>query len=79
MKSPFGRELKREKSWARLYLLPLVQAEWDREWLRWRQSELDREREIMQDVPDWKVGESVYQNDRYAPNRFDLQGTPVRT
>lgn len=38
------RELKREKLWARLYLLPLVQSEWDREWMRWRAGELDRER-----------------------------------
>eukprot|EP00158_Paraphelidium_tribonemae_P000503 Partr_v1_DN22628_c0_g1_i1_m5319 putative NADH dehydrogenase (Ubiquinone) 1 alpha subcomplex len=71
-------ELKREKSYARLYLLPLVQAEWDRDWIRWRQDQLAKEEEIMKDVPGWKVGESVYHNSRWAPPRYDLDGNPVR-
>ncbi|CAG8730198.1 1572_t:CDS:2 [Funneliformis caledonium] len=28
---------------------------------------LQREAEIMKDVPDWKVGESVYNTKRYVP------------
>lgn len=72
------RELKREKLWARLYLLPLVQAEWDREWMKWRDEQLAKETEIMKDVPGWKVGESVYHNKRWAPPRYDIDGNPVR-
>ena len=64
--------------WARLYILPLVQAEMDREWMKWRQGQLAKEAEIMKDVEGWQVGESVYHNDRWAPPRYDLEGNPVR-
>lgn len=72
------RELKREKLWARLYILPMVQAEWDREWIRWRQAEIEREKEIMKDVEGWTAGEAPYINQRFAPPRYDLDGKPVR-
>lgn len=72
------RELKREKMWARLYLLPLVQAEKDREWMQWRSDQVKKEAEIMQNVEGWKAGESVYKNKRWAPPTFDLDGEPMR-
>lgn len=59
-------------------MLPLVQAEWDREWMKWRSEQLDKEREIMKDVPGWKVGESTYNNDRFAPPAYDIDGNRQR-
>ncbi len=64
--------------WARLYMLPVVQAEWDREWMKWRAEEISKEKEIMKNVEGWKAGESPYQNERWAPPAFDLNGNPVR-
>ena len=64
--------------WARLYMLPLVQAEWDREWMKWRADQLEQERAIMKDVPGWEVGKSPFHHDRFAPPTFDLEGNPVR-
>ncbi|CAG8517201.1 10282_t:CDS:2 [Diversispora eburnea] len=58
-------QLKREKSWGRIHLVPLLQAELDRDTYRRTLAALDREAEIMKDVPGWKVGESVYHNTRY--------------
>jgi NADH dehydrogenase (ubiquinone) 1 alpha subcomplex subunit 13 len=69
--------LKREKLWARLYVLPAIQAEWDREWMKWRADQLAKEAEIMKNVPGWVVGEKVYENSRWAPQGFDLDGNPV--
>lgn len=41
-------------------LIPLLQAEQDRIFLRERKKKLMEEKEVMKDVEDWKVGESVY-------------------
>jgi NADH dehydrogenase (ubiquinone) 1 alpha subcomplex subunit 13 len=61
------RELEREKLWGRIHLVPLLQAETDRDTYR-RHRLLDAdEAEIMKDVEGWKVGESVYHTDRYVP------------
>ncbi|ORX77579.1 GRIM-19 protein [Basidiobolus meristosporus CBS 931.73] len=63
------RELKREKIWARLHLLPMLQAEYDRDAYRRQYAAFVREAEIMKDVPGWEVGKSVYNTKRYiAPN-----------
>ncbi|KAI3635072.1 hypothetical protein MIR68_006638 [Amoeboaphelidium protococcarum] len=74
------KELKREKLWARLYLLPLFQSEWDREWMKWRHEELEKEREIMKNVEGWTVGQSPYHHhqERFSAPKFDLEGNPVR-
>jgi NADH dehydrogenase (ubiquinone) 1 alpha subcomplex subunit 13 len=72
------RELKREKLWARLYILPLLQAEWDREWVVWKRDQDEKEREIMKDVVGWKVGESCYKSGRFTPPKYDIDGRPVR-
>ncbi|KAI9292666.1 GRIM-19 [Neoconidiobolus thromboides FSU 785] len=59
-------ELHREKTWARIHLVPLLTAEEDRDLYRRQQASLAREAEIMKDVPGWKVGESVYNTKRYV-------------
>lgn len=65
-KLTFGRELHREKTWARIHLVPLLTAENDRDLYRRHLAALAREREIMKDVPGWVVGESVYNSKRYV-------------
>lgn len=49
------RELKREKAWSRIHLVPMILAEADRDAFRREQAQLAREKEIMKDVPDWEV------------------------
>lgn len=75
---PIYSELKREKMWARLYLLPVFQAEMDREWMKWRASQIQEEKEIMKNVQGWNAGESPYHHQRWVPPTFDLDGNPVR-
>ena len=60
-------------------MVPVVQAEWDREWMKWRAEEIKKEAEIMKDVPGWSAGQSPYHNGRWAPPAYDLEGNPVRT
>ncbi|EPQ28255.1 uncharacterized protein PFL1_04082 [Pseudozyma flocculosa PF-1] len=63
------RELKRERAWSRIHLIPMLMAEADRDAYRREQAQLAREKEIMKDVPDWEAGKSVYNTKRYtAPN-----------
>ena len=50
------RELNREKAWSRIYLVPLLLAEQDRDAYRRQQAANAREAEIMKDVPGWEVG-----------------------
>ncbi|KAI8145805.1 GRIM-19 [Fennellomyces sp. T-0311] len=59
------RELKRENLWSRIHLIPLLTAEADRDMYRRTVAAKEREAEIMKDVKDWKVGESVYNNSKY--------------
>ncbi|KAF9434387.1 hypothetical protein BGZ76_008102 [Entomortierella beljakovae] len=61
------RELEREKIWSRIHLVPLLQAEADRDTYRREAAANEREAEIMKDVKGWKAGESVYNSKRYAP------------
>ena len=51
------RELQREKVWSRIHLVPLLLAEGDRDAYRRQQAALEREREIMKDVPGWEVSD----------------------
>lgn len=53
------RELQREKVWSRIHLVPLLLAEGDRDAYRRQQAALEREKEIMKDVPGWEVSGSV--------------------
>lgn len=54
------RELKRENLWSRIHLVPFLMAESDRDRFRREQANLQREKQIMEDVPDWEAGKSVY-------------------
>lgn len=49
------RELQREKVWSRIHLVPLLLAEGDRDAYRRQHAALEREKEIMKDVPGWEV------------------------
>jgi hypothetical protein len=49
------RELRRENTWARIHLVPLLLAEGDRDAYRREQAAQAREREIMKDVRGWEV------------------------
>jgi len=61
------RENRKEQLNARLALLPLLQAEQDRRVLRAMKAFEEEEAQIMKDVPDWKVGESVYNTEKWIP------------
>ena len=61
------REIRKEQLTARLALLPLLQAEQDRRVLRAMTAFEEEEALIMKDVPGWKVGESVYNTDKWIP------------
>lgn len=50
------RELKREKTWARIHLVPLLQAETDRDTYRRFLALQQRESEIMSGVEGWVAG-----------------------
>ncbi|KAJ7955527.1 NADH dehydrogenase [ubiquinone] 1 alpha subcomplex subunit 13-B [Quillaja saponaria] len=61
------RALKEEKYAARRAILPVIQAEEDERFVKeWKQY-LQYEAEVMQYVPGWKVGESVYNSGRWVP------------
>jgi len=62
------RELKRETAWSRIYLVPVLLAEQDRDAYRRQQAALAREKEIMKDVEGWEAGKSVYNTSRYTPS-----------
>ncbi|KAJ1034522.1 hypothetical protein NDA18_001378 [Ustilago nuda] len=63
------RELKRERAWSRIHLIPLLMAESDRDAYRRNEAQIAREKEIMKDVPGWEAGKSVYNTKKYtAPN-----------
>ncbi|KAI0032957.1 GRIM-19 [Vararia minispora EC-137] len=66
------RELAREKAWSRIHLVPLLLAEGDRDAYR-RQKAIDaREAAIMNDVPGWQPGQSVYHNPKYRSGHWVL-------
>uniref|UniRef100_A0A2K5RTF1 NADH dehydrogenase [ubiquinone] 1 alpha subcomplex subunit 13 n=1 Tax=Cebus imitator TaxID=2715852 RepID=A0A2K5RTF1_CEBIM len=60
------RRLQIEDFEARIALMPLFQAETDRRILHMLRENLEEEAIIMKDVPDWKVGESVFNTPRWV-------------
>ncbi|KAM5190339.1 NADH dehydrogenase [ubiquinone] 1 alpha subcomplex subunit 13 [Callospermophilus lateralis] len=60
------RRLQIEDLEARIALMPLFQAERDRRILQMLRENLEEEAIIMKDVPDWKVGESVFHTQRWV-------------
>ncbi|KAF9564714.1 hypothetical protein BGW38_008923 [Lunasporangiospora selenospora] len=63
------RELEREKVWSRLHLIPMLQAEVDRDTYRREVAAKARDAETMKDVADWK-DEPVYNSKRYNAKTF---------
>lgn len=69
------RRLQIEDFEARIALMPLFQAEKDRRVLQMLRENLEEEAIIMKDVPDWKVGESVFHTTRWVtPMMGELYG-----
>ncbi|UZJ51681.1 hypothetical protein CBS101457_001001 [Exobasidium rhododendri] len=66
------RELKREKAWSRIHLVPMILAEADRDAYRRGQAQLAREKEVMKDVHGWEAGKGVYNTNRYTPANFAI-------
>ncbi|XP_055474765.1 NADH dehydrogenase [ubiquinone] 1 alpha subcomplex subunit 13 [Psammomys obesus] len=61
------RRLQIEDLEARIALMPLFLAEKDRRILQILRENLEEEAIIMKDVPNWKVGESVFHTTRWVP------------
>lgn len=57
--------MAREKLWARIHLIPVMQAETDRDLVRRVWAGEKREEALMKNEKDWKLG-SVYNSDRYG-------------
>jgi NADH dehydrogenase (ubiquinone) 1 alpha subcomplex subunit 13 len=66
---------------ARFAMAPILQAEQDAKYLARQAEILQREAEIMKDVPGWKVGESVYYNTktRWVPDNTNHLSKHQRT
>lgn len=63
--TPFHSELAREKMWSRIYLIPLLTAETDRDLVRRHWADLKREKELLGSET------SPYNSDRYVfPSLF---------
>ncbi|XP_056302835.1 NADH dehydrogenase [ubiquinone] 1 alpha subcomplex subunit 13 [Danio aesculapii] len=60
------RRMQIEDLEARIALLPLLQAEHDRQMLRMLRENLEEEATLMKDVPGWKVGENVFHTERWV-------------
>ena len=60
------RELKREKMWSRIHLVPMLLAEGDRDAYRRQEAALAREKDIMKDVPGWQVRAHSIDHDALA-------------
>jgi GRIM-19 protein len=58
----FNSELRREKAWSRIHLVPILMAEADRDTYRREQAQLAREKEIMKDVKGWEVSIQILIN-----------------
>lgn len=66
------RELQREKVWSRIYIMPLLQAETDRDTVRRDYADKAIEAEIMKDVPGWDVNKGVYHDGRFRTPTFSI-------
>ncbi|KAI9217369.1 NADH:ubiquinone oxidoreductase 14kD subunit [Blastocladiella britannica] len=61
------RELVREKTWARIHLTPLLQAETDRGETRLLHQQEEQEKRVMANVADWDQKRQIYHTKRYVP------------
>lgn len=69
-------EFAREKAWARIHLIPLLEAESDRDAVRRQLAAAAHEKELMKDVKGWKFG-SVYNSDRCVLRFWHCDATLV--
>ncbi|NP_957008.1 NADH dehydrogenase [ubiquinone] 1 alpha subcomplex subunit 13 [Danio rerio] len=60
------RRMQIEDLETRIALLPLLQAEHDRQTLRMLRENLEEEAILMKDVPGWKVGENMFHTERWV-------------
>lgn len=60
-------EQARERKEAQRNLLPLLQAESDRQYIRERKVKIMIEKEVMKEFPDWQPGENVYRTVDWMP------------
>ena len=65
------RREKQELEIARINLLPMLQAEADRRYIRQRKQQVEEEEKIMEGVEGWVVGESVYKTRWMPPTSVD--------
>ncbi|ORZ40038.1 GRIM-19 protein, partial [Catenaria anguillulae PL171] len=61
------RELRREQTWSRIHLVPLLQAEADRGEARLLQQQEEIERKAMAGVANWEEARKIYHTKRYVP------------
>jgi hypothetical protein len=59
-------DIKHQRNMERITLIPFLQAESDRDYLRSRRELLELEEKYCKDIPGWVVGEGVY-NTRWMP------------
>ncbi len=67
------RELQREKLWARIHLMPVLQAEIDRDNVRRFFATRARDEEAMKDVKGWQ-GNTDYHSDRFVKPTYAVVG-----
>mmetsp|Transcript_4179 Transcript_4179/g.12093 ORF Transcript_4179/g.12093 Transcript_4179/m.12093 type:complete len:147 (+) Transcript_4179:284-724(+) len=60
-----GRKVKQEKYEARKALVPVLQAEEDRRYVKVARAFHEQEAALMKNEKDWKVGESVYSTGKW--------------
>ncbi|CBK22914.2 uncharacterized protein [Blastocystis hominis] len=60
-------EMDQERFNCRLAMAPYLQAEEDIHYCEAEAAKLNKEREVMKDIPGWKVGESVYNTRKWVP------------
>jgi NADH dehydrogenase (ubiquinone) 1 alpha subcomplex subunit 13 len=63
---------------ARYAMAPVLQAEEDRWYFEREKEIMQREAEIMKNVPGWKVGESVYYTSRWVPRQTSFMDKNVK-
>ncbi|KAK9478126.1 GRIM-19 [Lipomyces japonicus] len=69
------RELTREKIWARAHILPLLQAEIDRDTVRRHYATVSREKELTQGLDGWEDGKPIFNDDKiHLPSFVSLEG-----
>ena len=60
-------EMDQERFETRLAISPFLQAEEDIRYCSEEAAKLEKEREVMKDIPGWEVGKSVYNSRKWVP------------